>query len=236
MSRLVLGRTFLPIALVTLIVSACAPPSQVTYVTATLVHAIPSSPNYEPASQQPPTSTERPPSVRACVKPSSLYVRSGPGTDNAVVGGTISGDCYDFEAVSQDGAWVRTSGGDWPGGTTGWMAASFLSWVGDPSTLEIEQEAATPLPSGPSPTITRHPTATEMKPSPTITRRPTATTGAITPAPGPGGGNCHPSYPTVCVPPPPPDLDCKDIPYRRFLVRGSDPHRFDGDYDGMGCE
>lgn len=48
--------------------------------------------------------------------------------------------------------------------------------------------------------------------------------------------NCDPSYPTVCIPPPPPDLDCKDIPYRRFKVLPPDPHRFDGDGDGIGCE
>lgn len=49
-------------------------------------------------------------------------------------------------------------------------------------------------------------------------------------------GNCDPSYPTVCIPPYPPDLDCKDIPYRRFQVNPPDPHFFDGDYDGVGCE
>jgi micrococcal nuclease len=48
--------------------------------------------------------------------------------------------------------------------------------------------------------------------------------------------NCHPSYPTVCIPPPPPDLNCGDIPHRNFTVTGSDPHRFDGDNDGVGCE
>lgn len=48
--------------------------------------------------------------------------------------------------------------------------------------------------------------------------------------------NCDPSYPDVCIPPPPPDLDCADIPYRRFRVVGADPHRFDGDHDGIGCE
>jgi endonuclease YncB( thermonuclease family) len=52
----------------------------------------------------------------------------------------------------------------------------------------------------------------------------------------PPGGDCHPSYPTVCIPSPPPDLDCPDIPYRRFTVRPPDPHRFDGDGDGIGCE
>ncbi len=55
-------------------------------------------------------------------------------------------------------------------------------------------------------------------------------------APGPSGSNCDPSYPTVCIPSPPPDLDCGDIPYRRFPVRPPDPHRFDRDGDGIGCE
>lgn len=49
-------------------------------------------------------------------------------------------------------------------------------------------------------------------------------------------GKCDPSYPGVCIAPPPPDLDCKDIPYRRFQVLPPDPHRFDGDGDGIGCE
>ena len=47
---------------------------------------------------------------------------------------------------------------------------------------------------------------------------------------------CDPSYPDFCIPSPPPDLDCKDIPQKRFTVIGSDPHRFDGDKDGIGCE
>jgi micrococcal nuclease len=48
--------------------------------------------------------------------------------------------------------------------------------------------------------------------------------------------NCHPSYPDVCIPSPPPDLDCGDISYRNFRVVGSDPHRFDVNNDGVGCE
>jgi hypothetical protein len=31
-----------------------------------------------------------------------------------------------------------------------------------------------------------------------------------------GGGNCDPSYPTVCIPRPPPDLDCGDISATNF--------------------
>ena len=48
--------------------------------------------------------------------------------------------------------------------------------------------------------------------------------------------NCDPSYPDFCIPSPPPDLDCKDIPQKRFTVLQPDPHRFDGDKDGIGCE
>ena len=49
-------------------------------------------------------------------------------------------------------------------------------------------------------------------------------------------GGCDPSYPTVCIPPYPPDLDCSDVPHKRFKVVGTDPHGFDGDRDGIGCE
>jgi endonuclease YncB( thermonuclease family) len=56
------------------------------------------------------------------------------------------------------------------------------------------------------------------------------------PAPVPVGGNCDPAYPDFCIPPPPPDLDCKDIPQTNFTVLPPDPHHLDGDHDGMGCE
>ena len=52
----------------------------------------------------------------------------------------------------------------------------------------------------------------------------------------PAGGNCDASYPGVCIPPAPPDLDCGQIAYRRFAVVPPDPHGFDGDSDGVGCE
>ncbi len=48
--------------------------------------------------------------------------------------------------------------------------------------------------------------------------------------------SCDASYPTVCIPPPPPDLSCSDIPHRNFTVLQPDPHRFDGNKDGVGCE
>lgn len=57
-----------------------------------------------------------------------------------------------------------------------------------------------------------------------------------TPAPSPGASGCDPAYPSVCIPPPPPDLDCADVTFRRFTVLPPDPHRFDGDGNGIGCE
>ena len=53
---------------------------------------------------------------------------------------------------------------------------------------------------------------------------------------GTGGTGCDPSYPDVCIPPPPPDLDCADVRERDFTVLAPDPHRFDGGGDGVGCE
>lgn len=77
--------------------------------------------------------------------------------------------------------------------------------------------------------------ATTSPPAPLPVVPPTPTPAPPTTAPAPGGA-CHPSYPTVCIPPPPPDLDCPQIPHRRFAVVGDDPHGFDGDRDGIGCE
>jgi micrococcal nuclease len=47
---------------------------------------------------------------------------------------------------------------------------------------------------------------------------------------------CDAAYPGVCIPSPPPDLDCRDIEHRNFTVLEPDPHNFDGDGDGVGCE
>ena len=48
--------------------------------------------------------------------------------------------------------------------------------------------------------------------------------------------NCDSSYPDICIPSFPPDLDCGEIPYVNFRVIAPDEHRFDVDEDGIGCE
>ncbi len=56
------------------------------------------------------------------------------------------------------------------------------------------------------------------------------------PALSASAGQCHQAYPEFCIPPPPPDLDCPDIGRHNFTVLPPDPHRFDLDRDGIGCE
>jgi micrococcal nuclease len=58
----------------------------------------------------------------------------------------------------------------------------------------------------------------------------------VVPSAGVPRPGCDPSYPDACIPPSPPDLDCADVPQRGFRVAGADPHRFDADRDGFGCE
>ena len=47
---------------------------------------------------------------------------------------------------------------------------------------------------------------------------------------------CDSSYPDVCITPYPPDLNCDDIPNKNFEVLPPDPHGFDREEDGIGCE
>jgi len=52
----------------------------------------------------------------------------------------------------------------------------------------------------------------------------------------PEQNSCDPSYPDVCIPVYPPDLDCGEIQFANFKVLSPDPHGFDRDKDGIGCE
>jgi micrococcal nuclease len=48
--------------------------------------------------------------------------------------------------------------------------------------------------------------------------------------------NCYPAYPDLCVPKDSPDLKCSDVKERNFKVLSPDPHGFDRDRNGVGCE
>lgn len=106
---------------------------------------------------------------------------------------------------------------------------------GETATQEIAslspENSPTPFPSpSPSPSSTPSPSPSPAK---TVVSSPSPTTQSDGSSARSG---CDPSYPTVCIPPPPPDLDCKDVSYKRFKVLPPDPHNFDGNNDGVGCE
>lgn len=84
------------------------------------------------------------------------------------------------------------------------------------------------------PTVVRSAPNVAIVPTKAPLRPPTSTGTSVAIAPR---GNCDPSYPDFCIPPPPPDLDCKDVkPHKKFRVLPPDPHGFDRDGDGIGCE
>jgi hypothetical protein len=98
--------------------------------------------------------------------------------------------------------------------------------------IPITVVATSAATSTPTPTATATPTATPTTaPARVVTIAPQP---AVTTAPA--KANCDPSYPGVCIPPYPPDLNCGDIPFKRFKVLPPDPHRLDADHDGIGCE
>ncbi len=137
-----------------------------------------------------------------------------------------------------------------------------LGACAEPDTVTTSAVAAPPVETttapaaGPAAAPAPEPTTTTEAPPPTLPppTTPPATIARLAAAPQPvptappapapvveepvpvAASGCHPSYPGVCIPPAPPDLDCADVSYRRFTVVGTDPHGFDADYDGIGCE
>jgi hypothetical protein len=104
------------------------------------------------------------------------------------------------------------------------------------ATAEPSQTSTSTMPNTPSLTSTPPDTATPFQTfTPLVVLQP-SNTPQIPVSGGGGNGNCDPAYPTVCIAPPPPDLDCPDIPYKNFHVLAPDPHNFDREGDGLGCE
>ncbi len=133
-------------------------------------------------------------------------LRSGPGTEHAVVGSAAQGAALSITGRNAAGDWLQLSSG-------AWIAAFLVS--GAPPNVPVVAAPPNVPPTATPPAMRTNPTPVPVQPR---------------------AQSCDPSYPTVCIPPYPPDLDCGDIGYRRFQVVGSDPHRFDGDDDGIGCE
>jgi uncharacterized protein YraI len=173
-----------------------------------------------------PTWTPRPVSVRACVTNETIRIRKGPGTNYETIDGMVSGTCMSILGRNQEGDWVYMVSED---NKTGWVFAELLTIEGDLGKVSVI--TASDISSAP-------PTVAAILPT-TSTRKsiivPTNTSRPVVVQPTARNNNCSSAYPGVCIPPGP-DLDCKDIPFRRFTVLPPDPHRFDMDGDGIGCE
>ncbi len=107
----------------------------------------------------------------------------------------------------------------------GWYTMRYLLNDNVIAEGDFRMRAVAAVAPRPDPTVAPRPDPTP-KPTPKPTRKPDN---------NPPQNNCDPSYPTLCLRSSP-DLDCGEINARQFPVRGRDPHGFDGDGDGIGCE
>ena len=132
----------------------------------------------------------------------------------------------------------------WPGepsppGAVGDTAPAIIAATRGPAPLPTPRTVfvppATPAPAPSSAPAIEPPVVAETAEAPPDGQATAPPPAANVPAPA-GGGGCDPSYPTVCIPPPPPDLDCSITDEREFEVRPPDPHGLDSDGDGIGCE
>jgi len=161
--------------------------------------------------------------LSGCVNAKYLNIRTGPSDQYSKNGFLENGDCETFIERNVENTWVKFS--------KGWLILKYVDLQGSVSGLPVAENIPTEdvKKLSTNPTLVQSVSTTIPLPSPTLKSKPT-------PTPKPKKSNCDPSYPSVCIKPRPPDLDCKDIPYRRFTVLQPDPHNFDGDFDGIGCE
>lgn len=132
----------------------------------------------------------------------------------------------------------------------GLTPTGLVTWIG--SSIDPPGVVAAPAPPAPRPSVVPPVPAVSAPPAPSVRPAPAPaappppparpsqpTAPPAPPPPGPSSAACHSSYPDFCIPAASPDLNC-DSPAlqgrRRFTVRSPDPHRFDQDRDGIGCE
>ena len=124
--------------------------------------------------------------------------------------------------------------GQYGAGSPGWIARTGELTNSDLTGAFVPGAGAVSQPPGPiQPSAPAHP------PAAAPARPPAPPVAVPVPAPAPAG-NCHPSYPDFCIPPPPPDVNCNSpvIAGRKgFRVTGPDVHRLDqGGRPGIACE
>ncbi len=174
-----------------------------------------------------PTSTPIAVTIRPSAR-SNSNLRSGPGTDYPVMAGVTAGKTLTITGRNGAGDWYQLENGSW-------IAAFLVN--NPPASLPIVNVGPPPLPTPPPTPLqslapTSPPLALPAAPSLPATAIAAPVVSNITPQ----ESDCDPSYPTICIPRNAPDLDCHEISERRFEVLQPDPHRFDGDKDGIGCE
>ena len=109
--------------------------SQLTQNAAAML--ITETPTPAPTATTVPTATTTPlPLVLGCVEVRELRVRSGPATTFQQVGGLRFEECYEFDALSEDGLWAKLR--EFEGVSDyGWVAIEFLEIIGDISRLPV---------------------------------------------------------------------------------------------------
>lgn len=149
-------------------------------------------------------------------------VREGPGPFCSVITTVGQGERFDVDARNPSDTWLEFC---CVKGQRGWIYAPLVDVSVDVITLPVADN----IPVCPTPTSAPTPTASSPTPTPTNTLAPT-------PIPTPPW--CNPHNPHG------PDCDCVDFSTQReaqtfFIAAGGperDPHRLDGDKDGIACE
>jgi hypothetical protein len=163
---------------------------------------------WSPTATPAPLPTTPPPPTLPPAPVAIAYARlySGPGWLFNIVGAVQVGQALTIAGISEDGLWYCLSTGEWVP----------VELVGNASSI-------------PPPVV-------QAQPTPPFTPALAPVIQGQTAPPVPPAGNCDPSYPDVCIPPPPPDQTCDEVGLNDIRVVGADPHDFDGDHDGIGCE
>lgn len=148
----------------------------------------------------------------------TINVRGGPGTDYPAVGSLDAGARADVVGKNSG----APSGPDWwmvalANGQVGWVFAELVTTGGDVGGVNVVAGYDAP------------PAAAPARSQPIEVGTPLGANAAPQ-------AQCDPSYPDVCIAPNSPDLNCGDVPHKRFRVLPPDPHGFDTDQDGIGCE
>jgi uncharacterized protein YraI len=148
-------------------------------------------------------------------------VRGGPGTGYPIITSLEPGVCIVVTGRNQGGDWFQMS-------TGGWVASFLLINMAPVDAIPVVYVEPTPVPTTAVP-----PTA--VAPQQSVAPAPTPVPPTPVPA-QPPAQSCDPNYSGACIPVVGGDLDCGDVPFKRFHSVGSDPHGFDRDGDGIACE